>query len=212
MCNNLEKNGWVIIPEAIRYIEKENSKIINAAIDIPNNNDEEEYYQTQLFRVELEKIKKANHYRNMGYNVIIDKSSISIIATAKAFEVLFGFNNKYLSACKKYIMMLEFLKNNDLVECDGFLLLTTDYNKIQERNNTRKHILEGIWIDESLINLQKNCLKKIYDKVVGKYSDNEIKKCTLDTTFLSQDEVFNYFVDFAMLIQSNVESKERIKK
>lgn len=26
LCSNLEKNGWVVIPEAIRYLEKETHK------------------------------------------------------------------------------------------------------------------------------------------------------------------------------------------
>ena len=59
LCSNLEKMGWVVIPEAIRYLEKETKKKGDAASPIPDKQIEEEYYQTQLFRIELQKINKV---------------------------------------------------------------------------------------------------------------------------------------------------------
>ena len=111
LCSNLEKLGWIVIPEAIRYLEKETQKKGDDASPIPNKQTEEEYYQTQLFRIELQKIREANYFSNRGFNIVIDKSAIATIATAKAFEESKGFVGTFSSACSKYYNMLKQLND-----------------------------------------------------------------------------------------------------
>ena len=40
----------------------------------------------------------------------------------------------------KYCQMLQNLKDNNLIECDIFILLTAEYKTICERNKTRNHV------------------------------------------------------------------------
>lgn len=193
LCNSLKKEGWIILPEAIRYLEKETGKIGDEASPIPDSQAEEEYYQDQLFRVEKQKIIEANELRKKGQKVIIDKSSVAIIATAKAFENSKKFKGTFKRAYLKYCELLQDLKKNELIECDIFMLLTADYNTINNRNITRNHILEGIWIDESTILSQREVLEKIASQIVGNISENNVKSVTLDTTDLTQKEVLHTF-------------------
>ena len=207
LCSNLKEKGWIIIPEAIRYLEKETQKFGDAASPIPNKQAEEEYYQSQLFRIELQKIREANYYSDLGYDVVIDKSAIATIATAKAFEESKGFNGTFFSACSKYNNMLRQLKEDGIVECDGFLLLTADYKEIIKRNMTRSHILEGIWLDKNTINSQRKVLEIFTKNIIGKFSDNEIITKIMDTTFLTQEETLLYFLNFANSIKTNKKRK-----
>ncbi len=197
LCSNLEKFGWIVIPEAIRYLEKETHKKGDDASPIPNKQSEEEYYQTQLFRIELQKIREANYFSNNGFNVIIDKSAIATIATAKAFEESKGFVGTFSSACNKYYDMLKQLDEEKIIECDGFLLLTADYDEIKKRNKTRNHILDGIWLEESTINSQRKVLKIFTENIIGKLSDNSVVTKILDTTNISEQELLDCFFDFA---------------
>ena len=213
LCSNLEKLGWIVIPEAIRYLEKETQKKGDDASPIPNKQTEEEYYQTQLFRIELQKIREANYFSNRGFNIVIDKSAIATIATAKAFEESKGFVGTFSSACSKYYNMLKQLNEEEIIECDGFLLLTTNFDEIRKRNMTRNHILEGIWLEETIINSQRRVLETFAENIIGKLSDNNIVTKTLDTTNISDQELLAYFLDFAnSIVLSNDKMKGGHKK
>lgn len=213
LCSNLEKLGWIVIPEAIRYLEKETQKKGDDASPIPNKQTEEEYYQTQLFRIELQKIREANYFSNRGFNIVIDKSAIATIATAKAFEESKVFVGTFSSACSKYYNMLKQLNEEEIIECDGFLLLTTNFDEIRKRNMTRNHILEGIWLEETIINSQRRVLETFAENIIGKLSDNNIVTKTLDTTNISDQELLAYFLDFAnSIVLSNDKTKGGHKK
>lgn len=193
LCENLNNQGWIVLPEAIRYLENETGKKGDEASPIPGSQEEEEYYQDQLFRVEKQKILEANELRKQGKRIIIDKSAIATVATAKAFEQPKGFKGTFKRAYIKYCEMLQELKNKGLIECDVFLLLTADYNTICERNKTRNHILEGIWLEEETIVNQRQVLEKMTNEIVGSISKNIIKKKILDTSNLTKEEVLDEF-------------------
>ena len=193
LCEELKKLGWIVLPEAIRYLEQETGKSGDEASPIPGSQEEEEYYQDQLFRIEKQKILEANKLKKQGKKVIIDKSAIATVATAKAFEEPKGFNGTFKRAYMKYCEMLQELKNEGLIECDVFLLLTADYNTICERNKTRNHILEGICLEEKTIVSQREVLEKMTDEIVGSISKNTIKKKVLDTSSLTKKEVLDEF-------------------
>ena len=91
--------------------------------------------------------------------------------------------------------MLQELRDNGLIECDVFILLTADYDVICKRNNMRKHMLEGIGLEEETIINQRYVLEKIVADIVGNSYINKIKKITLDTSLLSKEQVVNRFND-----------------
>jgi len=208
LCSNLQKMGWIVIPEAIRYLEKETNKKGDEASPIPNAQAEEEYFQDQLFRIELQKIREANYYSNNGYNVVIDKSAIATIATAKAFEKSKGFVGTFASACSKYHLMLKQICEDNLIECDGFLLLTSDFIEICKRNITRNHILEGVWLEKSTIDEQRKVLEMFCEDIIGNFSNNQIVKKSIDTTNLSKEDILREFLAFANSIDLGDNRKE----
>lgn len=193
LCENLRKQEWIVLPEAIRYLEKETKKKGDEASPIPGTQEEEEYYQEQLFRVEKQKILEANRLREQGKKVIIDKSAIATVATAKAFEEQKGFNGTFQRAYIKYCEMLQSLKNEGLIECDVFLLLTADYNTICKRNKTRVHVLEGIWIEEGTIAAQRQVLEQMTNQIVGSINKGSCTKRILDTSNLTKGQVLQEF-------------------
>lgn len=211
ICNLLQNQGWVVIPEAIRYIEKETNKKGDDASPVPLTQEEEEFYQDQLFRVELQKIIEANELSKKGIDVVIDKSAIATVATAKAFEKDKGFDGTFKRACNLYLSMLDYLDKNNLIECDLFLLLTADYETIIKRNITRNHILSGIWIEEDIINNQRTVLETMTDTYIGKSSKNEVVVEKLDTTKLNKDDVLDRFNEIISNLD-NENKKERRKK
>lgn len=196
LCDNLKKHGWIVLPEVIRYLEKETNKQGDEASPIPGTQEEEEYYQDQLFRVERRKILKANELRKQGKKVIVDKSAIATITTAKVFEEQKGFNGTFKRAYMKYCKMLQELKDKGLIECDVFLLLTADYNTICERNKTRNHILEGVWLEEETIANQRQILESMTNQIVGIVNKSTIKKKILDTSNLTKKQVLDEINEF----------------
>lgn len=193
LCKSLAAQGWIVLPEAIRYLEDETGKVGDEASPIPDSQEAEKYYQDQLFRVEKAKLIEANKLRQQGKYVIIDKSAIATVATAKAFEVKKGFKGTFRRAYLKYIDLLQELKNRDLVECDVFMLLTANYDTICKRNKMRNHVLDGIWIDENTISSQRGILEKMIEEIVGCISKNDMKKVILDTSNLGKRDVLDRF-------------------
>lgn len=179
LCESLKKQGWIVLPEAIRYLEKETGKIGDKASPIPGTEEEEYYYQDQLFRIERQKILNANELKKQGKNVVIDKSAIATVATAKAFEKQKGFEGTFKRAYLKYIQMLQELRDNGLIECDVFILLTADYDVICKRNNMRKHMLEGIWLEEETIINQRYVLEKIVADI-NSLKNTDVFICRID--------------------------------
>lgn len=192
LCKNLRKEGWIVLPEAIRYLEKETGKRGDEASPIPGSQEEEEYYQDQLFKVERKKLLEANELRKQGKKVIIDKSAIATVATAKAFEGPKGFCGTFRRAYLKYADLLQELNDNGMIECDVFLLLTADYDTICKRNETRNHVLDGVWIDRETIKVQRDVLETMVKEVVGT-RNSKMKKEIMDTTNLSKKDVLNKF-------------------
>ena len=206
LCDSLKKRGWFVMPEAIRYLEIETGKLGDEASPIPGSQEEEEYYQDQLFRIEMKKIIEANKLKNEGKNVIIDKSAIATVATAGAFEGKKGFDGTFKRAYMKYCQMLQNLKDNNLIECDIYILLTAEYKIICERNKIRNHVLEGIWTEEETINKQREILEKMFENVVGKISLIDVQKKKIDITMLTKNQVLEQIDIFT---QTKEEKGER---
>ena len=208
LCKNLIKQNWIVLPEAIRYLEKETGKKGDEASPIPNSIEEEKYYQDQLFRIEWEKLIEANRLRNQGKNVVIDKSAIATVATAKVFETQKGFKGTFKRAFLKYCDMVKRLDKKGFIECDSFILLTANYDSICNRNQKRGHILEGIWIEKDTIENQRYVLEKMLKNIVGNIGKNNIRKLFLDTTNLSEKQVVEKFNSYIIYRKINAVREE----
>jgi len=193
LCESLKAEGWIVLPEAIRYLEKETGKKGDEASPVPNLQAEEEYYQDELFRVELHRIQEANFLRSRGKNVVMDKSFLAVVATAKAFEEQMGFVGTFKRAYLKYCNLLQELQQNGLVECDVCILLQADYDTICKRNTLRNHVLDGVWLDANTIEAQREVLEKMVSRVVGSGGKRKVKKSILDTSDLSKEDVLEAF-------------------
>ncbi len=194
LCEHLKKQGWVVLPEAIRYLEKEREQRPNE-VETPGAGSQEEeiYNQEQFFRIERQKIIEANNLKREGRNVVIDKSFIATVATAKAFEEQKNFKGTFKRAYFRYCDLLLELKKAGLIECDFFFLLVADYATIVKRNNMRSHVLKGIWIEEETIKNQRAILEKMTKEIVGSIGSKTTKKKIVDTTYLSTAEVESIF-------------------
>ena len=183
-CSNLAKQkNWYLIPEAVRYLERETRKSGDEASPIPNEIEEELFFQQEFLRVEKRRIEEANDVAHSGHNVILDKSFLAVVATAYGFAKLKKFSGTYERALELYYKnYLPFLVENGFVECDKFILLTAEHPTIIERNQSRGHILHGIWVDKALIELQKEFL-------VNNLPANSCEIHILDTTSLDTGEV-----------------------
>lgn len=107
--------------------------------------------------------------------------------------------------------MLKQLCEDEIIECDGFLLLTANFDEIKRRNITRNHILEGIWLEERTINSQRKVLEIFTENIIGKLSDNIIVTKVLDTTYISKQELLTHFLDFANSIVLNDNNRKERK-
>ena len=79
LCEELKKLGWIVLPEAIRYLEQETGKSGDEASPIPGSQEEEEYYQDQLFRIEKQKILEANKLKKQGKTMVFVTHSMGTV-------------------------------------------------------------------------------------------------------------------------------------
>ena len=122
----------------------------------------------------------------------------------QAFERTKGFVGTFSSACSKYYNMLKQINEDNIIECDGFLLLTADFEEIKKRNITRNHVLEGIWLEEETINSQREVLISFTENIIGKLSDNKIVTKIIDTTNIPKEELLSQFLSFASNINTEI--------
>lgn len=109
--------------------------------------------------------------------------------------------------------MLKQLNEEKIIECDGFLLLTANFNVIKKRNMTRNHVLEGIWLEEKTINSQRKVLENFTKNIFGKLSNTNVVTKTIDTTNISQQQLLTYFLEFASsIVLEESTRKVKVKK
>lgn len=204
ICERLKKEqNYLVVPEAIRYIEKITGKKQEEALPTPTNEDDENKNQQILFDIELQKMIEANNMTRSGQNVIIDKSAIAVMGTAFAFEKIKNYNGTFDASVTLFQRLLDTLDKNGLRFCDMFILLDAEYATIKERNFTRSHILDDFWISSSLLAHQKLFLNSYFDKC-------NYHKQRIDTTFMNKEDAYQNIC--SVLLNNNMLSNHSIQE
>ena len=162
LCTTLSKAGVVLIDEVPRFIEINCEKYgLKLSPTMPQTIEEEKYNQQILFRAEIDRLKMASDIVKTGTSAVLDRTFLSTVAIAYAFDSQNSFNGSYDNArelLKEYILQIEslFKQENVLV-----FFLDVDKDKIQERNLSRAKPLTEDWIDNDFLDKQRSFFKAI---------------------------------------------------
>lgn len=162
LCTTLSNDGIVLIDEVPKFIEINCEKYgLKLSSTMPQTIEEEKYNQQILFRAEIDRLKMAADIIKNGASAVLDRTFLSTVAIAYAFDNQNPFKGSYAFArelLKEYILQIGelFKEENVLV-----FFLDVDKDKIQERNLSRTKPLTEDWIDNDFLDKQRNFFKAI---------------------------------------------------
>ncbi|MCL2810287.1 MAG: deoxynucleoside kinase [Clostridia bacterium] len=190
LCKGLsETYGFVVIPEGIRYLEKQTGKFEAELMSIPTTLEIECNNQKTLFDMELQRIIDANRLLSKSTSVVIDKSALSIMSTALAFEKIKGLKGAFDHVNVLYSKYREDILQQSLREPNGIVLLSVSHDSARARNAKRSHVLEADWISEKIQTIQDGFLKNWI-------SNMQIPSIIIDTSPKSLLEVLDEVARF----------------
>ena len=187
LCKSCELcDQFVVIQEAIRYLENRIKLSQNEIMAIPNNIEVELLNQELLFDIEFEKLFDANIFCKKEKTVIIDKSIFAIMATAYAFEKYKNFKGAFRNSLVLYRKYMDKAKRFGLKLPDKYFLLSVNRKEFEKRNLQRNHILDGEWVDNMIIEKQNKALNSCM-----KFSSSTLHM--IDTSGKTKEEVMSEF-------------------
>ncbi len=195
LCRKLEEQyGFVVVQEAIRYLEQDYQKPGSDILKIPNTIDEEKDNQDILFKKEYEKLCYASELCKNGFNVAIDKSMLGIIATAYAFEQEKKYEGSFQYSVKIYKEYMKKAKSSNIMLPSAIILLDSEVEICRKRNVLRGHVLESEWIDPEITNKQRHFLW-----LYSCFTDIPVKLIKTSELTAEQvlDRVLQYMNDFS---------------
>ena len=162
LCTTLSNDGVVLIDEVPKFIEINCEKYgLKLSSTMPQTIEEEKYNQQILFRAEIDRLKMAADIIKSGSSAVLDRSFLSTVAIAYAFDSQNPFKGSYDNArelLKEYIkQIVELFKEENVL----VFFLDVDKDKIQERNISRNKPLTEDWIDNGFLDKQRNFFKAI---------------------------------------------------
>lgn len=158
LCNALaELHGFFVADEGIRYVERSFGRPREEIMCIPTSIEEERRNQDFLFNAERMKLKEALFAVRDGRNVVLDKSALSIMSSAYAFERIDGMFGDLGYARRKMVDLIgdigmESFRNVKVA------LLELDLKSREERRLRRGTVLDDAWLDGSVTSLQHSFL------------------------------------------------------
>lgn len=182
------RDDFIILPEAIRYLERRLNLKKEQIMHEPKTYIEELLNQELLFDIEFEKIFDANKYLNLGKNVLIDKSSFAIMATAYAFEKNKDFFGGYALSSRYFNQLIDKVYRHGLIFPNKILLLDVNFETSQLRSKNRLNKLAPLWIDKKIMDDQRKVLTKLVKEVKN--------HLYLDTSYMTIQEVYELATAF----------------
>ena len=190
LCQELaSKHNYKVIQESIRYLENRTNLPETDIMSTPESIYQEVLNQELLFDTEFQKIFDANLLIKGGQNVVLDKSFISILATAYAFELEKNFAGGVKAALDHLFSYCEKINRFHLKMPDKIVLLTVNQSAFSTRNKQRNHVLSDVWIDPRITIQQELFLKMIVPLFRIPYIE-------IDTSNLSKSDIKNLVLDF----------------
>jgi len=183
LCKNLAfYPNNIVIEEVPKFIRNNKSLFNNKTlISMPTNYNEEVKSQIFLLEAEIERIKRAYYVLKCGKNAILDRSFLSTVAIAYSFDKNPDFKGAYIHSKKLLKVYFDFIQELKLDNSLEYIFLLANNDIIHQRNDKREKALDEKWIDENLINLQKEFF------ISQKDSCNAT---IIDTSNKSKEEVF----------------------
>lgn len=161
LCNALsESHGFFVAAEGIRYIERFFGKPREEIMRIPVSIEEERYNQDLLFNAERMKLEEAITAMHDGRNVVLDKSALSIMSSAYAFEKVEGMFGDLGYACRKMADLIGDI-GIEAFRHTKVALLDLDLKSREDRRLKRGTVLDDVWLDRSITSLQHSFLARL---------------------------------------------------
>lgn len=187
-CESLsQKAHFRIVPESIRILENLLNDKGDNILFIPKNTEEEIRNQDILFDMEFIKIYAANYFSRQGINVVIDKSALSIVSTAYAFENIGITKSTYNLAEQRLEEFINKMKLHHLRFPDLYVLLETNNEVSKKRNDVRDHVLLNLWNSKKVNEKQTFMLERIL-------RSTNVNFKIIDTTELTKNDVYESII------------------
>lgn len=161
LCEELAKShGFFLAEEGVRYLERSFNKRREEIMGIPASLEEERRNQDLLFNAEREKLKAAFRARRDGNKVVLDKSALSILSSAYAFNHIEGMFGDVQYATGKLVELVSAFSVEDLRNVK-IALLELDQATRQERRLKRDTVLDDTWLDKEVCALQNHFMSEL---------------------------------------------------
>lgn len=161
LCEELAKShGFFLAEEGVRYLERSFNKRREEIMGIPASLEEERRNQDLLFNAEYEKLKAAFRARRDRNKVVLDKSALSILSSAYAFNHIEGMFGDVRYATGKLVELVSAFGVEDLRNVK-IALLELDQATRQERRLKRDTVLDDTWLDKEVCALQNHFMSEL---------------------------------------------------
>lgn len=161
LCEELAKShGFFLAEEGVRYLERSFNKRREEIMGIPASLEEERRNQDLLFNAEREKLKAAFRARRDRNKVVLDKSALSILSSAYAFNHIEGMFGDVQYATGKLVELVSAFSVEDLRNVK-IALLELDQATRQERRLKRDTVLDDTWLDKEVCALQNHFMSEL---------------------------------------------------
>ena len=192
LCENLEKNvqNISIVPGASLFA-KLNPERYQKIPPIPKNAEEEKENQKFFFKLELDRLKKANEMAKQGKDIFMDRGVLEILSVAYSFENINGWKGIYSNARTLYEEFIKESGKRALVLPAKYIWLQADFKEVVKRNKSREiergqALSEDDWIESNLIKKQIDFFKTMMN-----LPENSDKLNLVDTNDMSKQEVLS---------------------
>ena len=161
LCKLLaERYGFFVADEGIRYLERSFGKSREEILRVPSSIDEERHNQDLLFDAESIKLHEAFAAAQRGRDVVLDKSALSIMASAYAFGKTKGMFGDIDYARRKMIGLIDEFGIAAFGEVK-IALLDLDLDSRRNRRAKRNTALDDVWLDDEITSLQHSFLMEL---------------------------------------------------
>ena len=152
LCKELQEiYGFYVIKEGVRYLEEMLKRNREEILSVPMDIRTERANQTLLMRAERKRLHDAFMASDRGEKVVLDKSALSILSTAYAFQITGKGVGDLPYAIGNLLSLINDIDFSFMEYDIRLALIKTDAKTRKERNQKRSPMLNPIWVDEEIV-------------------------------------------------------------
>lgn len=208
LCENLERTVENIstVPGASLFARLNPERYQNIP-PIPKNAEEEKENQKFFFRLELDRLIKANKLAEQGKTVFMDRGVLEILSVAYSFGSINKWGGIYENAKSLYQKFIQGAQRLGIKLPDTYIWLQADFQEVLRRNKLRelqrgRALSETDWVEAKLINKQTEFFEEI-----SNLPQNNGKIHLVNTNNMSKKEVLEAVCDLLNLKFKEFERK-----